>query len=72
MCVCLTDAAGAILWSKAFVSSVESADVVNRVVQTVFLEERTAASSTDIDGYTVRWRLLNTYDLVFLVRDMLI
>ncbi|WFD30549.1 hypothetical protein MSPP1_001570 [Malassezia sp. CBS 17886] len=54
------------LWSKSFTPSVPTTDVVNRVVNTAFLEERTAAQRTDVDGYTVCWSFANRLDLAFL------
>ncbi|WFD41331.1 uncharacterized protein MJAP1_004328 [Malassezia japonica] len=57
---------GCILWSKAFTPSASNSDIVNRVVRTTFLEERTAQARVDIDGCTVRWTLSNPLELTFI------
>ena len=65
---CGPDAAGAVLWSKAFTPTISATDVVNRVVREAFLEERTASQRADFDGYTVRWTFSNVHELAFIVR----
>ncbi|WFD34565.1 hypothetical protein MCUN1_001406 [Malassezia cuniculi] len=57
---------GAVLWLKAFTPAVANGDIVNRVVCTAFLEERTARQRVDIDGYTVRWTSANDLELTFI------
>lgn len=42
--------------------------MVNRVIRTSFLEERTASQRLDLDGYTARWLLSNEHNLIFMVR----
>lgn len=59
---------GAVLWLKAFAPAAANTDIVNRVVRSAFLEERTARQRADIDGYTVRWSSANDLELTFIVR----
>lgn len=66
--MCFTDEGGAILWSKEFTPSVQNARVIQRVIKSTFLEERTATARVDMDGYTVRWAMSNELELIFFVR----
>ena len=45
-----------------------SSDVVNRVIRTTFLEERTATRKVDVGNYTIHWKFSNELELVFMVR----
>ena len=60
--------AGPVLWSQSFTPSVVSSDVVNRVIRTTFLEERTATRKVDVGNYTIHWKFSNELELVFMVR----
>ncbi|OZJ02870.1 hypothetical protein BZG36_04090 [Bifiguratus adelaidae] len=53
---------GLVLWSKEYVSTVDSLDYL---IQDVLIEERAGANSYVHDAYAFQWTLANEHELVF-------
>uniref|UniRef100_A0A0G4HDE6 SRP54-type proteins GTP-binding domain-containing protein n=1 Tax=Chromera velia CCMP2878 TaxID=1169474 RepID=A0A0G4HDE6_9ALVE len=59
---------GLILWSYYLLKSVDARAIVDELVKTVLLEERTGETAKKIDDKTnVKWKLVNDLGLIFVV-----
>eukprot|EP00732_Lithocolla_globosa_P001811 Lithocolla_globosa_v1_NODE_1007_length_2960_cov_19.123924.p1 type:complete len:625 gc:universal NODE_1007_length_2960_cov_19.123924:398-2272(+) len=60
------DKGGLVLWEKNFFNPLRG-NPVDRLIQLVLLEERSALGAFDHETYSLKWRLVNELSLVFVV-----
>ena len=64
-CFTVLHKGGAVLWKKEL--SPIKGNPINELIKTVLLEERSGESVFKHDNYQMKWRLVNEFDLVFVV-----
>ena len=64
-CFTVLHKGGAVLW-KQEINSVKG-NPINELIKTVLLEERASETVFKHDGYQLKWKQVNEFDLVFVV-----